>query len=231
MFEWTRRCKTKALWTTRGAAAIAAVVLAISFTAPLPAQNVPQNGQLRANDRPIEVPDSTNELPGDVGARAHTNHLILLRPERIQQATSSIPVGETPGSLACVYQTVSPTTGCPITGNYAKGNNGLVNPNGGSGTIALVDAYDYPTAPNDFAVFSTQFGLPCIASTSNCSDQFATATRPGANQPRTAVGRWRQPWTSNGRTPWRPKRKSYWWKPNRTASRTCSRPWTLPAAK
>jgi subtilase family serine protease len=27
-------------------------------------------------------------------------------------------------------------------------------------TIAIVDAYDYPTAQNDFATFSTQFGLP-----------------------------------------------------------------------
>ena len=189
MFEWPRLSKTKALWTPRGAAAIAAVVLSISFTAPLPAQTERQNDRPQANDRPIEVPDSSNELPGDVGAKAHSNHLILLRPERIQQATSTIPAGETPGSLACVYQIVAQTTGCPITGNYKNGNNGLANPKGGSQTIALVDAYDYPTAPNDFAVFSGQFGLPCtsggVASTSNCRDQFAqvyaSGSKPAAN--------------------------------------------------
>ena len=31
---------------------------------------------------------------------------------------------------------------------------------GGSGVICIVDAYDYPTALNDFNVFSAQFGLP-----------------------------------------------------------------------
>jgi subtilase family serine protease len=31
---------------------------------------------------------------------------------------------------------------------------------GGSGTIAVIDAYDCPTAQNDFVVFSQQFGLP-----------------------------------------------------------------------
>lgn len=31
---------------------------------------------------------------------------------------------------------------------------------GGSGTIAIIDAYDCPTVQNDFVVFSTQYGLP-----------------------------------------------------------------------
>jgi subtilase family serine protease len=36
--------------------------------------------------------------------------------------------------------------------------------NRGSGTIAIVDAYDDPTAENDLNVFSSQFGLPPITS-------------------------------------------------------------------
>ena len=35
-------------------------------------------------------------------------------------------------------------------------------PTGGTGTIAVVDAYDDPTVQNDLSVFSSQFGLPSI---------------------------------------------------------------------
>ena len=109
----------------------------------------------RPTAAPLELPDSTNELPRDVGAKAHTNHPDpLLRPERIQRSHCPDSRQRTPGSLACVYHTVASTSGCPITGNYKNGNDGLANPTGGSQTIALVDAYDYPTAANDLAVFS-----------------------------------------------------------------------------
>jgi kumamolisin len=137
----------------------------------------------------IEVPDSTNELPADVGAKAHTNHLILLRPERLQRSRVTTPVGETPGSLACVYQTSTESlgTGCPITGKLANGNNGLSNASGGSQTIAIVDAYDYPTAYNDLSVFSNQFGLPVLSPCSgenatSCFQQiYASGSKPASN--------------------------------------------------
>jgi subtilase family serine protease len=104
----------------------------------------------------VIVPDSTVERPDDVGRRAHTNHVIMVRPD----LGGTKPGGETPGSLGCVYQiTTTPfSTGCPISTSTAL-------PNGGSGIIAIVDAFDYPTAQNDFDKFSTQFGLP--VSTSN----------------------------------------------------------------
>src|SRR5262249_5277671 len=38
--------------------------------------------------------------------------------------------------------------------------NGGANVTGGSGVIAIVDAYHYPAAAADLGVFSTQFGLP-----------------------------------------------------------------------
>ena len=98
----------------------------------------------------VVVPDSTLEHAEDVGKRAHTNHLVMVRPE----IGGTSPGGETPGSLACVYQVTSPlTSGCPISTSTAL-------PNGGAGIIAIVDAFDYPTAQQDFDTFSSQFGLP-----------------------------------------------------------------------
>jgi len=64
---------------------------------------------------------------------------------------------ETPASLGCVYNLVSPVVaGC---NPYAT----TANPSGGSKAIAIVDAYDDPTAASDLAHFSSQFGLPAAA--------------------------------------------------------------------
>jgi subtilase family serine protease len=61
---------------------------------------------------------------------------------------------ETPASIACLYNLVVPKVpGC-------NPNITTANPIGGSHAIALVDAYDDPTAASDLATFSTQFGLP-----------------------------------------------------------------------
>ncbi len=48
------------------------------------------------------------------------------------------------------------------------------NPTGGSNAIAIVDAYDDPTAASDLAAFSTQFGLPAP----NFSVVYASGTKP-----------------------------------------------------
>ncbi|MGD0922462.1 MAG: S53 family peptidase [Terriglobia bacterium] len=82
----------------------------------------------------VMVPDSSLEHPEDVGKKAHTNHVIFLR----QGATYTAPWGETPASIRDVY-------GLPATG--------------GAGVIAIVDAFDYPTAQADFDTFSGQFSL------------------------------------------------------------------------
>lgn len=139
--------------------------------------------------RPVEIPESTHHSTADRGVRAHTTHLILLRPERIQQARSTPRVGETPGSLACVYEisAASLGTGCPISGQLAGGDNGLPNAIGGSQIIALVDAYDYPTAYNDLTIFSEQFGLPLLprcseSVTTSCFEQlYASGSKPTSN--------------------------------------------------
>src|SRR5215467_2466739 len=133
----------------------------------------------------VIVPGTSVENPEDRGQRAHTNHLILT-PQTGAIIKSSTPVGETPGSLACVYQTMTQpptmTPACPITGNISSGNNGLSVANGGSGIIAIVDAYDYPTAENDLNVYSDQFGLPPCTIANGCFQKvFASGKKPSAN--------------------------------------------------
>ena len=117
------------------------------------AQKSPRAGE-------VIVPQSNVLAPQDVGRRMHTNFLIFVPTERSagkKPAPQSTvwSGGETPSSMACVYQTgPTPAAGCPISSsNYD-------NPAGGSRMIAIVDAYDYPTAASDFVTFAQQFGLP-----------------------------------------------------------------------
>ena len=61
---------------------------------------------------------------------------------------------ETPASIACIYQLVeTQVPGC-------NPNKTVTNPTGGSRAIAIVDAFDNPTAEADLAMFSDQFDLP-----------------------------------------------------------------------
>ena len=76
---------------------------------------------------------------------------------------------ETPASMACVYKlVVLPIHGC-------NPNLTTANPSGGNHAIALVDAFDDPTAASDLATFSAQFGLPAAKLTV----VFAQGTKPG----------------------------------------------------
>jgi subtilase family serine protease len=105
----------------------------------------------------VIIPDTTIEHPENIGLRAHTNHLVVYRPE----FTGTAPAGETPQSIRAVYK-------LPSTG--------------GSGAIAIVDAFDYPTAENDLAVFSSQFGLPACNTANGCFEKvYASGTRPRKN--------------------------------------------------
>jgi kumamolisin len=110
----------------------------------------------------VMVPDSSREHPEDVGKAAHTNHVIFLRGG----VTYTSPWGETPATIRDVY-------GLPAIG--------------GSGVIAIVDAYDYPTAAADFDVFSNQFHLP-LSSDNVCNGAkpcfqrvYAAGRKPKAN--------------------------------------------------
>ncbi len=112
---------------------VAAVLLLCQANAPLRAQGVGQGAGL-PDKAAVLVPGSSIELPEEVGRAAHTNHLILYGAA--PQATS--PSGMSPANVYSAYSFTA----------------------GGGGTIAIVDAYDYPTAQNDLAIFSSTFGLP-----------------------------------------------------------------------
>jgi len=64
---------------------------------------------------------------------------------------------ETPASLACLYGVTPVVVGC-------NPNASLANSTHGSKAIAIVDAYDDPTAAADLATFATQMGLPAPGS-------------------------------------------------------------------
>src|SRR5438046_1697545 len=88
------------------------IIVSLVVVAPLLAQK---------SQPAVQVPATTVERPEDRGLRAHTNHLILLRPN----FTGTSPSGETPASIRAVYK-------LPSTG--------------GAGAIAIVDAFHYATA-------------------------------------------------------------------------------------
>ncbi|MEE4545613.1 hypothetical protein V2S66_27055 [Streptomyces sp. V4-01] len=73
------------------------------------------------------------------------------------------------------------------TPQQIQGRLGLTGDGTGQ-TVAIVDAYDYPTAQSDLNAFSTQFGLPQTCGSANatgdCSDfsvEYATGTRPAGD--------------------------------------------------
>ncbi len=86
----------------------------------------------------IVVPDSSIERAGQM----HTNHLIFDRPGGIVPNAGVYPLS--PQQLRTAYSVPS---------------------SGGSGTICIVDAFDYPTALADFNFFAATYGLPRETST------------------------------------------------------------------
>jgi len=112
------------------------------------------------------IPGSS--IPGTHGA--HTNTQIFLPSDRSAAATGPYGKFETPASLACVYGLTAKTDGCnPET---------LTNvATTGSKIVAIVDAYDYPTAAADLAVFSKRFGLPAVIA-ANFAVVYATGKKP-----------------------------------------------------
>jgi subtilase family serine protease len=91
----------------------------------------------------------------------------LIRVEVNPSPNAAAPSGETPATIRPVY-------------NLPTG--------GGSGTIAIVDAFDYATAANDLNVFSSTLGLPAMpdcGSNGNVAPcfrkVFAAGKKPRAN--------------------------------------------------
>jgi kumamolisin len=112
----------------------------------------------------IMVPKSSIAHPSDGGATAYTNLLVMMPQggpipiDANAQPNELPPVPglffETPASLACVYRLVKhPKPGC-------NPDETTDTATGGSGAIAIVDAFDDPKAKSDLAIFSAIFGLP-----------------------------------------------------------------------
>lgn len=111
----------------------------------------------------VIIPDSSVVRESDTGVMAHTNTQIFVPSGQSQPfSLNGLPNGETPASIACVYQVVPGPypTGCKKSGSGAA----TKLPTGGSGVIVLVDAYDAPNVVSDLAAFSQQFGLPAPTS-------------------------------------------------------------------
>ncbi len=151
-------------------AALAALTFLTSNVCPAVAA-APGELVLRGLTGTIIVPASSVVRPEDLGVRAHTNIRIFI-PDGHADAKNSAPSGkyETPASLACLYGVTKFVKGCnPETLTTVA--------TGGSKAIALVDAFDYPTAANDLAAFSAQFGLPPI-NNSNFQVVYASGKKP-----------------------------------------------------
>jgi len=147
----------------------------------------------------IVIPHSGIHLSDDLGLRARTLYKILVPPGRpqgvvgfsVDEEAARLPISrgdlrwqtvaksvqpiagyyaETPESLACLYGLVAATAGC---------NPGTLTvvATGGSKAIAIVDAYDYPTALADLTAYSKQFGLPAPTSST------FTVAYPGKSKP------------------------------------------------
>src|SRR5260370_18972726 len=138
---------------------VVSVVVSLMFTLAVPNLGISQSVDEESQSA-ILVPASSIELPGDVGHRAHTNHLIKF-DHKASHGGGGSPSGETPASLGSVYK-------LPSTG--------------GGGVIAIVDAFDYPTAENDLNVFSAQFGLPACTPANGCFKKgYARGSKPRTN--------------------------------------------------
>jgi kumamolisin len=124
----------------KSARTLAIVALLLLVASPLLGQPGSNQGSEHAA---VLIPDSSLEHAEDVGVRAHTNHLIKFDP----QFVGASPAGETP-------QTIRPVYGLPSSG--------------GSGIVAIVDAFHYATAENDLNVFSNTLGLPPCTKANGC---------------------------------------------------------------
>jgi subtilase family serine protease len=115
----------------------------------------------------VFVPESSRLQPGDAGRRAHTNFVVhnprgvmarqlsdLAVPEPADNPGPDANFAEYPASLACVYGQGKAYAGCAPT------NNATYNAKGGSRAIALVLAFDNPTALADLQYFASFFGFP-----------------------------------------------------------------------
>ena len=157
----------------------AAGLAAFLLTALSPTQGQMASRTRTAAARTVVIPASSHAVASDLGVRAHTNVRFIV-PEDLSPNEAPPFAGyayETPASLACLYHVVKPIPGC-------NPNSTTNTPNGGSQSIAIVDAYDDPNAAADLAFFSAQFGLPFSSS------KFQVVYAGGSRPPEDPTGGW-----------------------------------------
>jgi kumamolisin len=151
-------------------------LLSLAIAAPLCAQSPEASmARLRLGGQTIQ-PQSSKQANDDIGLRAHTTYKLFVPEGRdgngfganevksngLANDTATPVAGfyaETPASLACLYGLRGVNAYCnPILLSNSD------NPGGGSKAIAVVDAYDYPTALADLKSYSSTFGLPAPTS-------------------------------------------------------------------
>jgi kumamolisin len=128
----------------------------------------------------VMIPKSSLAQPGDAGVKAHTHLRLFVPPVGMNFGPAARPnelepfpgaFFETPASLGCIYHLVHhEIPGC-------NPDVATENPNAGkgAGAIALIEAFDDPTAVADLAIFTTQFGLP----PADLTVRYLTGTEPG----------------------------------------------------
>jgi subtilase family serine protease len=137
--------------------ATAALVLPLAALAAFPTSVQAVN--VHASSRAV--------CPGAPLGYAHC-HAMVVTDSHGTPSTSTSPTGLSPGTIDSVYGFPGATS----------------NTVGAGKTIALVDAYDDPTAASDLNTFSTQFGLPACTTANGCFskvNQTGGSTYPQAN--------------------------------------------------
>jgi len=139
------------------------------------------------------IPQSSQQqtIPAGHKFAAHTNVQLYFPHGLTPDEAPPFPgyAYETPASLACHYGLV--TVGAGIAPN-CNPNLTTVAPTGGSKTIAIVDAFDDPSAPGDLAWFALQMGVP-LTSTSQFEVVWAnpvTSSCFGSGVPTDFTGGW-----------------------------------------
>lgn len=107
-------------------------------------------------DPNIFVPTSSIEDSLAPGRFVHTNHLIYVGPPIERDPSPDNPVYMALHGPLAMLASSGPAGYHPADIRRAYN----LPSTGGSGAIAIVDAYHYPTAKADFNTFSAMFGLP-----------------------------------------------------------------------
>jgi subtilase family serine protease len=138
-------------------ARIAAAVMAASLAAAAPAAAAPpaQPGQQGFPHRPVCGPPAAGQ------ARCHAE--VVTRQDGVTPLATAGPSGYGPAQLRSAYNLPSSTAGA-------------------GQTIAIVDAYDLPTAESDLATYRSQFGIAPCTTANGCFRKVGQgASLPAAN--------------------------------------------------